>query len=305
MTAPLLRLKAKTTRRSRNLQHRFGDFWQSLHLAQRLYVVALFLIPISIWLTTMCTVVALTLEFWPRFLKIFHSLPGKALLLLFYGTITNFVLANAAGTVNEITSVAASHFNYTHNFAILLYLPSWMLGLSVVALLLLQLMLPVYILLLIMLRPFQRFGLTLLDTSKRPIQTAIARFTLCFIVTANLVMTSGDFDSTSDAIDHVSASFNSQQSKSDSKSARLQLETKMQDNSEDSDRWIKILVAQFAYHWEADKFSRCDKDESSRIVELNDYEIVELFEDESTPYGIRFEVKKCISPAFPDTNVSS
>ena len=169
-------------------------------------------------------------------------------------------------------------------------------------------MLPVYILLLIMLRPFQRFGLTLLDRSKRPIQTAIARVTLCFIVTANLIMTSGDFDSTSDAIDRVSASFSSQpipaqQTENPNSSAQLQLETKMQDSSEDSDRWIKILVAQFAYHWEADKFSRCDKDESSRVVELNDYEIVELFEDESTPYGIRFEVKKCISPAFPDTNV--
>ncbi|WP_462157072.1 hypothetical protein [Pseudoalteromonas sp. GB56] len=304
MTAPFLRLKAKSTRTRRNLFARFDTFWQSLSSAQRLYAIALALYPISIWLTTALTVVALTIEFWPRFLKLFHSLPGKALLLLFYGTITNFVLANAAGTVNEVTSVAASHFDYTHNFAILLYLPSWMLALSVIALLLLQLVLPLYVLVLLVLRPFQRFGLSFLDHSKRPIQTAIARFTLCCIVTVNLFVTSGDFQNASDAIEQVSASFEDEiantQNQSKETPPTVHLEAKLEDPLEDSDKWIKILIAQFAFRWEADEYSRCEKNAKSRVVELNDYEIVELFEDESAPYGVRFEVKKCVSPAFPD-----
>ncbi|WP_105188030.1 hypothetical protein [Pseudoalteromonas sp. T1lg48] len=309
MTAPLLRLKAKTARNTRNLKLGFKKFWQALTLAQRLYAVALLLSPVSIWLTTACTVAALTIEFWPRFLQLFHSLPGKAILLLFYGTIANFVLANAASTVNEVTGVAASHFNYTHNFAILLYLPSWILALSVIALLLLQLMLPFYILALLLLRPFQRFGFQFLDSAKRPIQTAIARFVLCLIVTVNLVVTSGEFDNAGDAIEQVSASFEQEMSKEQQPIATetpevlptMHLEAKIGEPGKDSDKWIKILVAQFAYNWEADSFSRCAKSKNSKVVELNDYEIVELFEDEQAEYGVRFETKKCVSPAFPAT----
>ncbi|WP_105265512.1 hypothetical protein [Pseudoalteromonas sp. T1lg76] len=309
MTAPLLRLKAKTARNTRNLKLGFKKFWQALTLAQRLYAVALLLSPVSIWLATACTVAALTIEFWPRFLQLFHSLPGKAILLLFYGTIANFVLANAAGTVNEVTGVAASHFDYTHNFAILLYLPSWMLALSVIALLLLQLVLPLYILVLLLLRPFQRFGLHFLDSTKRPIQTAIARFVLCVIVTANLVVTSGDFDNAGDVIDQVSASFEKEMSKEQEPNAEqtqeapatMHLEANIAEPGKDSDKWIKILVAQFAYNWEADSFSRCAKSKNSKVVELNDYEIVELFEDEQAEYGVRFETKRCVSPAFPAT----
>ncbi|MFY8273771.1 hypothetical protein AAEU32_06560 [Pseudoalteromonas sp. SSDWG2] len=307
MKAPSVFIKTTFSNTTGAAKQRFDGFWQSLNAVQRLYVIALLLAPISVWVTTVLTIVALTMEFWPRFLTLFHSLPGKALLLLFYGTITNFVLANAASTVNEVTSVAASHFNYTHNFAILLYLPSWMLALSIIALLLLQLVIPFYILTVLLIRPFQRFGFTLLDNTKRPILTAIARFTLCFIITVNMFVTSGDFDNASDAIDQVSANFEKgvQQGKTaklgtpKEESKGMRFDSGIGEQSEGSKKLINTLVALFAYHLEADSYSRCAKSDESKVVELNDYEIVELFEDESAPYGIRFEVKKCISPAFP------
>ncbi|MEO2267797.1 hypothetical protein V1358_10825 [Pseudoalteromonas sp. YIC-656] len=304
MTAPILRLKAKIARKARSTRQGFDGFWHSLTLAQRLYTVALMVYPVSVWMTMLLTVTALVIEFWPRFLTLFHSLPGKAILLLFYATITNFVLATAASTVNEVTGVDAQHFDYTHNFAILLFLPSWMLLLSVIALLLLQLVLPLYVLFLLLFKPFQRFGITLMDNTKRPILTALARFILCFITTLNLFVASGDFDNAGDAMAQLNDSFErgmqpQESTEEEASRKQKQFEVTVGAQNDSSDKLIKVLIAQFAYHLEADNYSRCAKSDNSKVVELNDYEIVELFEDESAPYGIRFEVKKCISAAFP------
>ena len=60
------------------------------------------------------------------------------------------------------------------------------------------------------------------------------------------------------------------------------------------------------YHFEADDFSRCAKAENSKVVELNDYEIVEIIPDHTMPYSYKFIVKACESPAFkPMLNRSS
>ena len=67
------------------------------------------------------------------------------MLLLFYAVIANFALAGAASVVNEVVGVSSSHFSYTHNFAILLYLPAWTLAISIIALLLLQIFVPFYL----------------------------------------------------------------------------------------------------------------------------------------------------------------
>ncbi|WP_330113693.1 hypothetical protein [Shewanella oneidensis] len=48
--------------------------------------------------------------------------------------------------MNETTGVLASHLSYTHNFAILLYMPILFICNSIIALLLLQLVIPCYLL---------------------------------------------------------------------------------------------------------------------------------------------------------------
>ncbi len=315
MEAPALVIHTGT--KLKNLAEGVKRFWQTLTTSQKLYLTALIslmLAPDNLWLCSLFTVAALVIEFWPRFLVVFHSLPGKAFLLLFYATIANFVLAGAAGTVNEITGVSAEHFDYTHNFAILLYLPSWALGLTLFALLLLQLAMPFYIFVLLLLKPFKRFGIHVFSRNNYPVTTALLRFGLCSVVVTKLLLSMGDLQASSLDLNKLEKAFEEGKSFgvqiNEDASVKLNLDppgigTPASEDDENKtekkgyDDLVKNLIAQFAYYQEADSFSRCQKDPKSRVVELNDYEIVELFEDKKAPYGVRFEVRKCISPAFP------
>jgi hypothetical protein len=62
---------------------------------------------------------------------------------------------------------------------------------------------------------------------------------------------------------------------------------------------VRKAIALFAFQLEANVKSRCKKLPQSHVVELNDYEILEITPDTKAEYGYHFEVKKCISPAFP------
>jgi len=96
--------------------------------------------------------------------------------LVFYASIANFVLASASGIVNEVTQVSANHFNYTHNFATLLYLPPWTLGITLATLLGLQLILPFYIIVLLLIKPFGSDRIKFISQSYSPLLTALTRF---------------------------------------------------------------------------------------------------------------------------------
>ena len=100
--------------------------WFSLSTAQKLYLAALIsVIFFKSWsLCALLTMTALVIEFWPKFNKLWHSLAGKALILVFYATIANFVLANASSIVNDVTHVSAANMSYTQfcNFDIFTHL---------------------------------------------------------------------------------------------------------------------------------------------------------------------------------------
>ena len=65
---------------------------------------------------------------------------------------------------------------------------------------------------------------------------------------------------------------------------------------------IKRILSVFIYEFEADNRSRCHHTDTSRVIEINDYAILTVTVDDAKPLGYRYQVKKCISPAFPDDN---
>ncbi|HEA15277.1 MAG TPA: hypothetical protein ENH88_02240 [Pseudoalteromonas prydzensis] len=312
--------------------------WFNLNTAQKLYLLALLCLIIfqSGWLCAAITIVALTIEFWPKFNKLWHSLAGKALILIFYASIANFVLADASGIVNNVTHVSATHFNYTHNFATLLYLPPWALGISLSTLLLLQLILPFYIFALLIIKPFGSQRVKFISQSYSPLLTASIRFFLSTIVIINLMSFVDDKD-TDAVIDDIVSNFVSSKALS-SQSLTEQQEVEVveelsqkihgqlpseditetppappitnmeEDETTQSVRLFfntkgyfersKRLIAMFAYTYEADQYSRCKKSDDSKAIEINDYEIVEIAPDNSKPYGYSFTVKACQSPGI-------
>lgn len=309
--------------------------WFNLSTAQKLYLLALASLIIfqSGWLCTALSIIALIVEFWPKFNHLWHSLAGKALILIFYATIANFVLASASGIVNEVTMVSASQLNYTHNFATLIYLPPWALGITLATLLGLQLLLPLYILALLLIKPFGSDRIKFITQSYSPLLTAMLRFVLASVVILNIV-SFVDGKPTDVIIDDITSTYSQSQQLSTkpvaqqeqaieklSEKIQQQTESKKETNeqakviaqpSKESDTDIsnavysfidtkgyfersKRLIAIFAYSFEANSYSRCKKAPDTKVVELNDYEIVEIALDNSKPYGYSFTVKACDS----------
>lgn len=321
------------------LTKRLQTIWFSLSTAQKLYLLALISLVVfqSTSLTNILTVTALIVEFWPKFITLWHSLAGKALILLFYAIIANFVLASASGIVNEVTLVSAAHFNYTHNFATLLYLPPWALGITLFTLLIVQLLLPFYIVILLLIKPFGSDRVKFITQSYSPLLTALLRFALASVVIINLVSFIDD-KPTEAVFDDLVNSFTSgaeagrtlvkgtpqgqlvavneltknteapQSSRPPNEQQSVTVNVEGDNEAANSMRHFldtkgyfersKWLIASFAYNFEADDFSRCAKAKNSKVVELNDYEIVEITPDNTMPYSYKFIVKACESPAF-------
>ncbi|WP_394392938.1 hypothetical protein [Shewanella woodyi] len=300
--------------------------------AQKLYLFALLLLmsPDYLGLVVIITVVALTLEFWPLFERVWHSLSGKAVLLLFYAVIANFAIAGAASVVNEVVGVSSTHFSYTHNFAILLYLPAWVIAMTALAILLLQIAVPIYLVFLLMLKPFGVKGLRLINHDHFRFLTMLVRVILASVVLYHLVLLVNLDNEFSDEIaltdenkalvvenvhNEIIESFNQTEHLpagmkliNDDLSIGLSLaseETKktneeLYENARsDYESLVRHLIATFAFHLESDTKSRCEMEQDTNVVELNDYEILEIKEDLEADYGYSFVVKKCISPAFP------
>ena len=309
--------------------------WFNLSTAQKLYLLALASLVVlqSGWLCTALSIIALIVEFWPKFNHLWHSLAGKALILIFYATIANFVLASASGIVNEVTMVSASQLNYTHNFATLIYLPPWALGITLATLLGLQLLLPLYILALLLIKPFGSDRIKFITQSYSPLLTALLRFVLASVVILN-IFSFVDGKPTAEVIDDITTTFSQSQQlstkpKAQQEQAIEQISEKIQQQTESEQETAKQplvtidatsegdtdisnavysfldtkgyferskrLIAIFAYSFEANSYSRCKKSPDSKVVELNDYEIVEIALDNSKPYGYSFTVKACDS----------
>ena len=190
-----------------NLKTRWLTFWRSLTFAQRLYFTAIILFFIflndesevtpgiseneqllndlfspSTFLMVAIIIVALLSELWPKLMKFWDSLPGKAVVLIFYAFIANYALAYAAGAINDITGVSAYHFPYTHNLSLMLSLPSWFFISTLSILLLVPLLQPFYVLLLLLMRPFGLHTMWHPPEYRFPIITSFVRMTLCVML---------------------------------------------------------------------------------------------------------------------------
>ncbi len=331
-----------------NMNNRVYDglltFIGKLSFVQKLYLFAFTLLCFSnsLAIVAAITVVGLLAEFWPLFARVWHSLAGKAVLLLFYAIIANFALAGAASVVNEVVGVSSSHFSYTHNFAILLYLPAWTLAISIIALLLLQVFVPFYLFTLLLLKPFGVDGFNLTNLQHYQKWTMFLRLILSSILLYHLALLSdvdavieenldnpkllsiqqpsteeadlekiildslGEADALEQEITDDKISTNSNEKQNSSNSTLESLEQEINTSVNKSLRLRALysqktreLIAHFAYQLEADGKSRCAISNNAHIVELNDYEILEISPDMSKPYGYYFEVKVCQSPAFP------
>ena len=325
------------------LWRHFSQGFAKLSFAQKLYLIALILAFSSNWMgqVALVAVIAMAIEFWPVFERVWHSLAGKAVLLLFYAIIANFALGWSGAIVNEVVGVSASHLDYTHNLAILLYMPAWFLMVSAIVLLALQLIIPIYLVLIFLLKPLGVKSLRLTSHTSFRKTTFLIRIVLASVVLYHLsllidlegsietsfadLITASQQTSEQRAIEPalglipdatggtkapaldlvlIKPTLENDQSANARVPSTEELEEEERKQTYASVRvqyqhLVRQLLASFAFTFEANSRSRCEKPVESNVIELNDYEILQITPDKKAHYGYRFEVKKCISAAFP------
>ncbi len=373
-----------------------------LTVAQKLYFIAFLLMFTTdgVTMVGIIAMIAMMIEFWPLFTKTWHSLAGKAFLLLFYAIIANFSLVWAASVVNEVSGVDADHLTYTHNLVILLYMPVWFVLVSGVALMLLQAVIPIYFVLMPLLNLLGVKSIRFTNSEHYRKRTILLRMILAYVVLANLYLLS-DIENTFETSDPRAKMIKLLEAETGEKTedieaglqklsavgakiAEANVETKtevepkaetetilaaenlenlsstesmpapepvtssvsevtppdiaastqkviedavqqsikqVQQNEvtrldvgadEAAERrydiiresyrlMVRMTIANFIYYFEGNQYSRCESEPNSKVVELNDYEILQVLptaKDESR-YGYSFDVKACVSPAFP------
>lgn len=277
--------------------YKVNDTWKSLNFAQRCYVGATLLliifdafdagnviefgIPVTFALMGLCW------EFWPGFIRFWDHLLGKAAVLFFYAVIANFALAHSSGLVNGVTGVSASVTPYSHNFALILVLPTWFFIVSLIMLVMVQALLPFYLLLLLILKPFGVHGLWHKPEYKYVFSTAFLRYMWMVILFINFSVVAAKVGViTSDTpllgASYTVASEGFFETKDDVDPARVAdieashqaLQDEIQRNTNNFRSVQKRLLAEFVYNHEADSHSRCAHPADSRVIEINDFEIL-------------------------------
>jgi hypothetical protein len=338
----------------------FVRFWRTLTFAQRCYFIAS--VMMVAWLyhdieNTLFELImfglvlsALVKEIWPRFMKVWDSLPGKALILFIYAVIANFAIASAGGMVNDVTGVSPSALPYSHNFALILTLPSWFFITTLLALLLSTVLLPIYLLVLLILKPIGVHSLWHAPNYRFVFTTALIRYIWTFAlllkvitVAAQLGLVSGMNIEESQNADVVPsagspnqvASVNTNEVASSDASIKVsndikidetkkareangvsalikelndtddpleaEFKTLMTDANNQSERLRKaqeLLLAGFIFEFEADTYSRCEHKEGAKVVELNDYEILQISQNIDEDNAYTYEVIACQSAAI-------
>lgn len=346
----------------------FIRFWRTLTFAQRCYFIASLMM--VAWLyhdveNTLFELImfglvlsALVKEIWPRFMKVWDSLPGKALILFIYAVIANFAIASAGGMVNDVTGVSSSALPYSHNFALILTLPSWFFITTLLALLLSTVLVPIYLLVLLILKPIGVHSLWHAPNYRFVFTTALIRYIWTFAlllkvitVAAQLGLVSGmnieesqdadvvpsagrpkqvasvntnevaSSDARKDASSDASIKNSNDIKIDETKKAReangvsalikelndtedpleAEFKTLVTDANNQSKRLRKaqeLLLAGFIFEFEADTHSRCEHKEGTKVVELNDYEILQISQNVDEDNAYTYEVIACQSAAL-------
>ncbi|WP_269521201.1 hypothetical protein [Alteromonas sp. BMJM2] len=320
------------------------SFWKSLTFAQLCFLISLVILIVMVSLDSLefvyttipsfIILAGLTHEFWPHFLKIWDSLQGKAFILTFYAIMANTALASASGLVNEVTRVSAEHLTYSQNVALIINIPTWFILSSFLMLLAVQILFPLYLLLLIVLKPFGIDKTWHKPHYRFPLTTAVIRYILATYLLIFFLfgsIQSGFLNQSSPVLGSVYVGFinadgevdTSDNASTDFEEANLSTpssevkNTEQEQEQEDEDHFsrdaiirksdgIKLtqkeILAEFIYSYEANLYSRCKHPENTRVIELNDYEILTVKKSETADLGYEFEVIACVSPGINSTS---
>lgn len=310
-------------------RRRCGQIWQQLDLSQRCYLISALLV--LVWLLSFNTqywplgflgvslFIAVINDIWQGFLRIWHSLPGKAFILVCYAVLANFCFALADSSVNNLIGVRPEVVPFSVNLTLMLLAPFWSFLLAFVLLSAYLVLHTIKLMLMVMLRPLGVRSHHLQDGSYPKLSLA-AR--LCFLPVVFTYMgaamtgyVTGDtaaidlFRESSAAQVQPAEAVVAQRTEPSDDNRQTEPEVKMFGGEisglsgiNPEVRWINRSVAWFLYQIESLSKSQCVMQGAEHLVHLNDFEVLVITPDPQQRYGYRYQVRACGSPYLPDLN---
>jgi hypothetical protein len=303
---------------------RCAHIWQQLDLAQRCYLLSALLVvgwlgtfstqPLLLGLLGVTLFGAVISDIWQGFVRIWHSLPGKAFILVCYAVLANFCFALADSSVNNLIGVRPEVVPFSVNLTLMLLAPFWSFLLAFALLTLYLLLHTIKVMLLLMLRPLGVRSHHILNGSY-PKLSLMAR--LCFLPVVFMYMAAA---MTGYLTGNTAALQMFQAEDAAPSSVVMPGTTETPDVAEPEDLninlfgpessgirgfnpevpWINKTVAWFLYQVESLGKSQCLLQGDEHLVHLNDYEVLVITPDSKQPYGYRYQVRACGSPSLPD-----
>lgn len=288
--------------------------FRPLHLAQRFYLVATlcllgFLLSMTkagvlVKLFALLLLAATAIEMWQRFAIWWHSLLGKALILVFYAVVLNFSFAYAESMVNSVLGIRPDVVPYTVNLAALLLAPAWTLIGSMLVLQLYTILHVSKVVLLLMLRPFGLRARHILPDEPYPGWTLCARIIYLPVVSVFLLMALASYFSGKPE-ELFSDGSTVLEMNAEQKRAETALSQKQQINLLGGEGpvlptmlWLNKVLATFNYQIESLSASSCALTAPTHLVHINDFEVLLISPDSKAELGYRYEIALCQSPAF-------
>ncbi len=312
--------------------------WQKLNLVQRWYFMAT--VSLLLWLLTFTTaeplyigfvvmlLIASMIDMWQSSIKIWHSMPGKVLLLASYAILANFCYAYAESQMNAISGVKPDLTPFSVHFMIALQAPIWTFILSIFMSMAYLAVHTSKVMLMLIVRPVSKVAAEMMHQESYPFISLLMRIVylpvvLVFVSIGLQGYLTGSTDVISDLEDgsfgeHTSMNIHNQTSQTDDKETNVSANTlKVQSESDKgpaqqkepeqfnlisgvpSIPWANKLVANFLYEVESQGKSHCKISGVEHAVQINDYEILVIVPDKTQELGYQFTVRGCNSANLP------
>jgi len=295
------------------------QIWLQLDLAQRCYLVSVLLacgwmlsLGSQQWLLGVLGVSlfgAVLTDIWQGFLRVWHSLPGKAFILISYAVLANFCFALADSSLNSLIGVRPDVVPFSANLTLMLMAPFWSFLLAFALLSVYMMLHMLNMMLLLMLRPLGVRSRHLLKGSY-PKSSMLARLVFLPVVFIYLAAAmTGYLSGNAVSAEMFQPSGTSVQSASASSDVSRPQDVEINVFGTGSSGisginpevpWINKTVAWFLYHVESLSKSQCLLQGAEHLVHLNLYEVLVITPDPKQPYGYRYQVRSCGSPSLPD-----
>ncbi|RVU35615.1 hypothetical protein EOE67_13555 [Rheinheimera riviphila] len=327
------------------LTSKIQPIWQKLQPAQRGYALAT--VCVVLWLLSFCSqqwllygmalalLCAVTQDMWQGFLRIWNSLAGKAVIVVFYAILGNFCFAMAESQVNNLIGIRTDVVPYTVNLTVLLLAPIWSFTLSLVVLTLYTILHTGKIIMLLLLRPIGVRSRHILGDEAYPVKTLLARiiylpvFMSCLAVLPSAYLT-GDSsqltnlfngeqtlisvknnDDAISAADARSAADAAVKPENTVAIAAANNEATASHNTKGSNQveinfgsaiptipWLNRALAGFLYQIESMGRSSCVMSGQEHLVHINDYEVLVITPDKKAESGYQYQIRLCGSVGY-------